>query len=100
VPNREAIHLAMRAGLALGCEIERQPLRRKNYFYPDLAKGYQISQFELPLNAHGRCASRGRWRRARGADHAHPQVERRGQEHPWSRRQLDTWWTSTARGSR
>jgi aspartyl-tRNA(Asn)/glutamyl-tRNA(Gln) amidotransferase subunit B len=55
VPNREAIHLAMRAGLALGCEIDRTSrFARKNYFYPDLAKGYQISQFELPLNAHGR----------------------------------------------
>jgi aspartyl-tRNA(Asn)/glutamyl-tRNA(Gln) amidotransferase subunit B len=55
VPNREAIHLAMRAGLSLGCEIDRASrFARKNYFYPDLAKGYQISQFELPLNAHGR----------------------------------------------
>jgi aspartyl-tRNA(Asn)/glutamyl-tRNA(Gln) amidotransferase subunit B len=54
VPNREAIHLAMRAGLALGCSIDRSSrFARKNYFYPDLAKGYQISQFELPLNAHG-----------------------------------------------
>jgi aspartyl-tRNA(Asn)/glutamyl-tRNA(Gln) amidotransferase subunit B len=54
VPNCEAIHLAMRAGLALGCQIERHSrFARKNYFYPDLAKGYQISQFELPLNRHG-----------------------------------------------
>ncbi len=55
VPNAQAIHLAMRAGLALGCEIERKSrFARKNYFYPDLAKGYQISQFELPLNSHGK----------------------------------------------
>jgi aspartyl-tRNA(Asn)/glutamyl-tRNA(Gln) amidotransferase subunit B len=54
VPNREAVHLALRAGLALGCQVERASrFARKNYFYPDLAKGYQISQFELPLNAHG-----------------------------------------------
>jgi aspartyl-tRNA(Asn)/glutamyl-tRNA(Gln) amidotransferase subunit B len=54
VPNREAVHLAMRAGLALGCQVERASrFARKNYFYPDLAKGYQISQFELPLNQHG-----------------------------------------------
>jgi aspartyl-tRNA(Asn)/glutamyl-tRNA(Gln) amidotransferase subunit B len=54
VPNREALHLGLRAGLALGCEIERNSrFARKNYFYPDLAKGYQISQFELPLNAAG-----------------------------------------------
>jgi aspartyl-tRNA(Asn)/glutamyl-tRNA(Gln) amidotransferase subunit B len=55
VPNREAIHLAMRAGLAVGCEIDRASVfARKNYFYPDLPKGYQISQFELPLNNHGK----------------------------------------------
>src|SRR5690606_14941323 len=54
VPSREAIALAVRAGLALGCRGERQSrFARKNYFYPDLAKGYQISQFELPVNEHG-----------------------------------------------
>ncbi|HEX6245077.1 MAG TPA: Asp-tRNA(Asn)/Glu-tRNA(Gln) amidotransferase subunit GatB [Polyangiales bacterium] len=54
VPNAHAIHLAMRAGLSLGCEVDRASIfARKNYFYPDLAKGYQISQFELPLNNHG-----------------------------------------------
>jgi aspartyl-tRNA(Asn)/glutamyl-tRNA(Gln) amidotransferase subunit B len=54
VPNREAIHLAMRAGLALGCSISRESrFARKNYFYPDIAKGYQISQFDLPLNVGG-----------------------------------------------
>ena len=54
VPNREAVHLALRAGLALGCRVERASrFARKNYFYPDLAKGYQISQFELPLNENG-----------------------------------------------
>jgi aspartyl-tRNA(Asn)/glutamyl-tRNA(Gln) amidotransferase subunit B len=55
VPNREAVHLALRAGLALGCRVERESrFARKNYFYPDLAKGYQISQFERPLNEHGK----------------------------------------------
>ncbi len=54
VPSREAIALAVRAGLALGCTVERHSrFARKNYFYPDLAKGYQISQFELPVNEHG-----------------------------------------------
>jgi aspartyl-tRNA(Asn)/glutamyl-tRNA(Gln) amidotransferase subunit B len=43
VPNREALHLGLRAGLALGCQIDRNSrFARKNYFYPDLAKGYQI----------------------------------------------------------
>jgi aspartyl-tRNA(Asn)/glutamyl-tRNA(Gln) amidotransferase subunit B len=57
VPNRQAIELAMRAALALGCTV--RPLSRfarKNYFYPDLPKGYQISQFELPLSEHGALA--------------------------------------------
>ncbi len=54
VPNENAIELAVRAGLALGCEVApRSRFARKNYFYPDLAKGYQISQFELPLNEKG-----------------------------------------------
>ncbi|MDQ3031932.1 MAG: Asp-tRNA(Asn)/Glu-tRNA(Gln) amidotransferase subunit GatB [Myxococcota bacterium] len=54
VPNRQAIELAIRAALSTGCEVrELSRFARKNYFYPDLAKGYQISQFELPLNEHG-----------------------------------------------
>jgi aspartyl-tRNA(Asn)/glutamyl-tRNA(Gln) amidotransferase subunit B len=55
VPNARAIELAMRAGLALGCSVRgRSIFARKNYFYPDVPKGYQISQLELPLNEHGR----------------------------------------------
>jgi aspartyl-tRNA(Asn)/glutamyl-tRNA(Gln) amidotransferase subunit B len=50
VLNREAVRLAVRAGLALGCEIaSRTKWDRKNYFYPDLPKGYQISQYDRPL---------------------------------------------------
>lgn len=50
VLNRRAVEYAMRAGLALHCGIaELSVFARKNYFYPDLPKGYQISQFELPL---------------------------------------------------
>mgnify|MGYP002620811648 FL=1 len=50
VLNREAVALALRAGLALGCSIQRVSVfARKNYFYPDLPKGYQISQFEQPI---------------------------------------------------
>lgn len=54
VINRQAIDLAVRSGLALNCEIP--PLTkwdRKQYFYPDLPKGYQISQFDLPICAAG-----------------------------------------------
>ncbi len=50
VLNREAVELAMRLGIALGCEIDRKSsFARKHYFYPDLPKGYQISQLERPI---------------------------------------------------
>ncbi len=54
VVNREALRLAIRAGLALGCKVtERLKFDRKNYFYPDLPKAYQISQFDMPVNGRG-----------------------------------------------
>jgi aspartyl-tRNA(Asn)/glutamyl-tRNA(Gln) amidotransferase subunit B len=54
VLNRQAVDLAISAALALGCEIhERSVFARKNYFYPDLPKGYQISQYEQPLATGG-----------------------------------------------
>src|SRR5713101_3826488 len=50
VLNKRAVELAMRAALALNCTVhEHSRFARKNYFYPDLPKGYQISQYELPL---------------------------------------------------
>lgn len=55
VPNAAAIQLAMRAALALECTVrEHSVFARKNYFYPDMSKNYQISQYELPLNEDGR----------------------------------------------
>ena len=55
VPNAEAIRLAARAAMALGCAVhETSVFARKNYFYPDLPKGYQISQFDKPLATGGR----------------------------------------------
>jgi aspartyl-tRNA(Asn)/glutamyl-tRNA(Gln) amidotransferase subunit B len=55
VLNRKAVDHALHLAVALDCEIRRRSLfARKNYFYPDLPKGYQISQFELPLAEHGR----------------------------------------------
>ncbi|MCC6405237.1 MAG: Asp-tRNA(Asn)/Glu-tRNA(Gln) amidotransferase subunit GatB [Candidatus Yanofskybacteria bacterium] len=54
VINREAVMKLVRAGLALGCSIERHSFfERKNYFYPDLPKGYQISQFQVPFCRNG-----------------------------------------------
>lgn len=54
VINQRAIEFAMRVALALNCEIQHHNVfARKNYFYPDLPKGYQISQYELPIGLHG-----------------------------------------------
>jgi aspartyl-tRNA(Asn)/glutamyl-tRNA(Gln) amidotransferase subunit B len=54
VLNQRAVEFAMRAGLAAHCDIARSSrLARKNYFYPDLPKGYQISQYELPICVNG-----------------------------------------------
>jgi len=56
VINRRAVELVMLTGLALDCHVETEAVRfeRKNYFYPDLPKGYQISQYALPLCSKGR----------------------------------------------
>lgn len=54
VLNRRAVEMAMKAALALNCRIRPvSRLARKNYFYPDLPKGYQISQYDEPLAEHG-----------------------------------------------
>ncbi len=55
VANARAVHFGLMIGLALGCELApRSVFHRKNYFYPDLPKGYQISQFDEPLCRGGR----------------------------------------------
>jgi len=54
VLNHESVQMAIKFGLATGCEVAaRSVFARKNYFYPDLPKGYQISQFELPVVGRG-----------------------------------------------
>ena len=54
VLNRAVVDMAIRAGLALDCQINRRSIwSRKHYFYPDLPKGYQISQYDQPICEHG-----------------------------------------------
>ena len=53
VLNREAVDFAMRIGVALHCTIAPSTFHRKNYFYPDQSKDYQISQYDLPINSGG-----------------------------------------------
>jgi aspartyl-tRNA(Asn)/glutamyl-tRNA(Gln) amidotransferase subunit B len=53
VLNRHAVELAMRVGLALHCRVEPSIFHRKNYFYPDMPKDYQVSQYDQPLNVGG-----------------------------------------------
>jgi aspartyl-tRNA(Asn)/glutamyl-tRNA(Gln) amidotransferase subunit B len=62
VLNYQAVEYAIRTGLATSCSIApRSVFARKNYFYPDLPKGYQISQFELPVCQHGWLDIDGEW---------------------------------------
>jgi aspartyl-tRNA(Asn)/glutamyl-tRNA(Gln) amidotransferase subunit B len=54
VLNRQAVEYAIQSSLALNCQVRRESVfARKNYFYPDLPKGYQISQYDRPLSEHG-----------------------------------------------
>ena len=53
VLNRQAVEFAMRIGLALNCTVQACTFHRKNYFYPDMPKAYQISQYDVPLNVDG-----------------------------------------------
>ncbi|MEY2421561.1 MAG: aspartyl-tRNA(Asn)/glutamyl-tRNA(Gln) amidotransferase subunit [Acidimicrobiaceae bacterium] len=53
VLNEKAVELAIRLGLALHCTVERGVFARKNYFYPDMPKDFQVTQYDLPTNADG-----------------------------------------------
>ncbi len=53
VLNEQVVELAVRLGRALHCDVRRSVFSRKNYFYPDMPKDYQISQYDLPINSDG-----------------------------------------------
>ena len=53
VLNRMAVEYAMRIGIALNCSVEPSIFHRKNYFYPDMPKDYQVSQYDAPINVDG-----------------------------------------------
>src|SRR6476646_3127416 len=53
VLNEQAVEMAIRLGLALDCSVEPSVFSRKNYFYPDMPKDFQISQYDLPVNVEG-----------------------------------------------
>ena len=53
VLNEQVVELAVRLGRALGCDVRRSVFARKNYFYPDMPKDYQVSQYDLPINVDG-----------------------------------------------
>ena len=53
VLNEQAVELAIRVGLALNCRVQRSVFARKNYFYPDMPKDFQISQYDQPINVGG-----------------------------------------------
>ena len=53
VVNRRAVEYAMRIGTALRCTVEPSIFHRKNYFYPDMPKDYQVSQYDEPINVGG-----------------------------------------------
>src|SRR6266481_1613295 len=53
VLNKQAVEFAMRIGEALQCSVEPSIFHRKNYFYPDMPKDYQVSQYDIPINVDG-----------------------------------------------
>ena len=83
VLNRTVVDYALRMALATGCSVARESrFARKNYFYPDLPKGYQISQYELPIAEHGHIDIDADGRTAARAHPPDPHGRGRRQAHP------------------
>ncbi len=77
VVNEKAVESAIRIGLALNCEIaEWCRFARKNYFYPDMPKNFQTSQYDEPIAYDGLARRRGRGRRCRGTEVFRVEIER------------------------
>ena len=97
-PTREAIHFGLMIGLALGCELApRSIFHRKNYFYPDLPKGYQISQYDEPLCRGGQPRRRAHPPRAPRGGRGQARARRRARAHPRLRRLASSTSTAAAR---
>jgi len=77
VMNRKAFELSLKTAVALNCEIPHfTKWDRKNYYYPDLPKGYQISQFDLPLSNHGWLEIEGSGFRVQGSESPNLQISK------------------------
>ena len=99
VTNAEAVHFALMIAMAFDCEIApRSIFHRKNYFYPDLPKGYQISQYDIPLATAGHLGDV-RIHRVHMEEDAAKLIHD-GQLGPDPRRARRASWTSTAAARR
>ena len=88
IPTARAVEWTIKLGHALGCRIaEHAIFHRKNYFYPDLPKGYQICQYDEPALLGGTLDVPGRGRRPRGRDRPRAPRGGRGEERPRRRRE-------------
>ena len=90
VLNRRAVEYAIRIGTALSCTVQPSLFHRKNYFYPDMPKDYQISQYDVPINVDGWLGAPGRHQDrhspgAHGGRHRQDHPHRRGGPDPRSR---------------